>query len=287
MTTFFQSLFRDWGYRWHAIRVIEKRNSQSTFYGIGIYISIAVALFLAAVLLSNTLGGAEQSDVLVVLEPLFGAVFLSTAVVSIYIALMSAISASRERDMGTLEVLFYGPVDEAAFVLGKFLAQVKVYATIALITLVWANIVTWLLNFSFSIDVLIVLATSVLTAAAVIAFGLMVAMLGGRARNAVIVFILTVFLLLGFQVAEVFVTVIQRPESATASDPILVVRMAVVIINSVLKWLSPYAQLQLSMDALSQNSWGDYFIHLIVMGLQSIVMLLISIYTLHRKGARG
>ncbi|MCC6904586.1 MAG: ABC transporter permease subunit [Anaerolineae bacterium] len=289
MATNLSSVVRNWQHRWRAIRTIEKRNSQATFFSIGIYITVAVALFSAALALNNTVRSTDQNDALVALQPLsFAAIFLCTALVSIYIALTSALSASRERDLGTLEVLFYGPVDEASFVLGKFLAQVKVYAVVSLIVLVWTNVITWLLNIAFSLDTVFVLLTSIFVASAVIAFGLMVAMIGGKARSALIAFIVTVLVLVGLQIADVVVTTaIQIPENATLTDPVLVIRTALGVINSVVRWISPYAQLQLGMDALAQGVVPSYLFHVGITIIQTVIMLVISILVLRKKGARG
>jgi ABC-type transport system involved in multi-copper enzyme maturation permease subunit len=271
----------------HAASVIQERSSQSSLRQPGTYIVTAFALLIGAVLLHSALNFTERNAVFVSVQPFFAPVLVTTTLVSLYLALQAAFSTARERDLGTLEVLFYGPVNTAAFIMGKFLAQVWVYAGMMLIVLVWTNLLTWLLNFAFSLPLVILLVTSIVSAAAVIAFGLLVAALGGRTRSTLVYFIIVVALLVGAQVADVIASdVIPTPENATQNDPLLVVRAGLAAMNNVLQWVSPYAQLQSAMNALVSDSPAEYLLGLGVLLAQAALLLAASIVIFHIRGTR-
>jgi len=194
---------------------------------------------------------------------------------------------ARERDRGTLEVLFYGPVDEIAYILGLFMAQIKIYLLSILITLLWLNLVTWLLHLAFSIDIFLVLLTSVVVAGVVIAFGLLTAVWGGRTRTALVYYLLVVFLFVGLQIADQTVSNLVLAANPTINDPLLLIRNVLNGISDITQWVSPYAQLNQVIDAIMQRMPGDYLGHLAVLVSQLAIMLYGSFFILRRKGVRG
>jgi ABC-type transport system involved in multi-copper enzyme maturation permease subunit len=288
MTASSPPLLKNWNYRWHAAQSIQRRASQSSFYSLGIYVTMAVSLLISAVTLHNSLRFTEQNFVMLARQPLFLSIFVNTVLTSLFLAMRAALAAARERDQGTLEVLMYGPVDEAAFILGSFFAQLRVYLGVVVVAVVWSNLVTWLLNLQFSWEVTALLLTTVATAAAVIAFGLLLAAWGGRTRATLIYFILISLFVVGVQVAdEVVRNLLVADQRGGLNDPLLLLRNALAAINGVVQWVSPYAQLRAAMDALLDHDAGSYLFHLAVTLVQVVVLLGGSILVLRRRGARG
>ncbi len=281
------SMTRHWAWRWHAILAMQARNTQSLVYSLGIYVSVALALAAGALMLHNTLRYVELNAVLSTRQPLFLPIAIMTGVVSIYLALVASLAAARERDRGTLEVLLYGPVDEASFILGHFIAPLQVYAGISLFGFVWANLVTWLLHLDFSLWTAVLLLTTITTVAAIIAFGLLVAVWGGRTRSALVYFILVVLLFASLQIADSVVSGMAISSNPTDNDPVLLLRNVLAFINNIIQWVSPFAQLTRMMDDLINGSLGSYLLHLCVTLVQTGVFLWASIWTLKRKGAKG
>ncbi|NOH10086.1 MAG: ABC transporter permease subunit [Chloroflexi bacterium] len=278
--------FRHWRDRWHAANSIQRRASQSAFYGLGIYIAMSAALVIAAVSVNNTLQFTEQNILFVSRQPIFLPILVNTVITSVYLAMITTINVSRERDQGTLETLVQGPVDGFAFLLGNFLAQIKVYAALALVAFVWSNLLTWLLHLQFSIEVSIVLLASLAAASVVIAFGLFVAMWGGRSRTALIYFTLITLLVIGIQLADQVVAGIVLSQNPSFNDPLITVRNVLGAVNGIVKWISPYSQLDLTMTALVDRAYLDFFTHIGVMLVQATVFLLGSVWLLDRKGVR-
>ncbi len=279
-------VLRHWADRWHAAQSIQRRASQSVFFGLGIYVAMSVALIVAAVVLNNSTQFTEQNILLLSRQPIFLPILVNTIVTSIYLAMITAVNVSRERDQGTLEALLVGPVDAASFLLGNFLAQIKIYAALALVAFVWSNLLTWLLHLKFSLEVVAVLVASIAAAAAVIAFGLFVAMWGGRSRTALIYFILVTLFVIGLQVADGVVANLVVSSNPTFNDPLITVRDVLAQASNVVRWISPYSQLDLAMQALLDRAYGDAFFHFCIMLLQALIFLGGSVLLLQRKGVR-
>ncbi len=276
-----------WGKRWHAVQAIQARSRSAIIYGLGIYITLAAAFAASAIVLHNSLRFVERNAVMTARQPLFLPIAFMVAVVSLYLGMSAALAVARERDRGTLQVLMFGPVDETGFLLGHFAAQLQVYVGVVLIAIVWVNLVTWILHLAFSIPVIILLFSSIATVGAVVAFGLLVAVWGGRTRSALVYFILIALLFIGLQLGREVVNGMALTGSTTQNDPIFLIRNALVAITLVTEWVSPYAQLSRIMDALPDSNWGRYLLHMGVTLVQMLVFLGISVWILRRKGPRG
>jgi hypothetical protein len=152
---------------------------------------------------------------------------------------------------------------------------------------VWSNLVTWLLHLQFSFGPAYVLLATIGTVAAIVAFGLLVAVGGGRTRTALAYFILAILLLASLQIADTIVSAIATSTNPTENDPILVIRNALVFVNGILQWVSPYSQLTQIIDDLLNASFASSLFHLGVTLAQAALYLLLSVRILKRKGARG
>jgi hypothetical protein len=75
-------------------------------------------------------------------------------------------------------------------------------------------------------------------------------------------------------------------QNPSINDPLITVRNVLGIANGVVKWISPYSQLDLVMTALIDRAYLDFFVHIGVMLVQAIVFLLGSVWLLERKGVR-
>jgi len=277
---------RHWRDRWHAANSIQRRASQSAFFGWGIYLAMTVSLLIAAISVNNTLNFTEQNVLFVSRQPIFLPILINTIITSIYLAMVSTLAVSSERDQGTLETLLQGPVDGFAFILGNFMAQIKVYAALALVAFVWSNVLTYLLHLRYSIGVAVVLVVSLAAVSVVIAFGMFVAMWGGRSRTALIYFTLITLLVVGIQLADQIVVGVVVSQNPSVNDPLVTVRNVLGVANGIVKWISPFSQLDLAMNAQVDRAYPAFFTHIGVMLGQAVVFLLGSVWLLERKGVR-
>lgn len=253
-------------------------------WGPGIYIVISLALFAALLLLRNYMSFVGESG-LVILSgafnfPLFVTIFLA----AIFLALTSVMTIARERDTGTIEVLFYGPIDSGAYVLGKYLAQLVTYVVMLLLL----GVVFWLFvnatNFTFPLSLGWVILLSVLVASDVIAFGIFLSALSGKVRTALAIFLGVVLILLAIQFGDELVIAI--PLESRYYNPVLVLQSTLSHLGQVARWLSPFSYLMQGMEAVRRGDSTGYLTVTVVSLLFTLLFLVLAILALSRKGVR-
>jgi ABC-type transport system involved in multi-copper enzyme maturation permease subunit len=273
--------------RWHSINIIQKRASQSKLWSLGVFVTMTIALMISSILLINGMRFIETNLLMVEKQVLLVPVLTNGILISLYLALLAAIGFSRELDKGTLETLLYGPVNELTFIIGSFLAYLKVFTITLIITLIWSNLCVWILNLSFRLDVLGLLIASLFMTAELIALGLFSAAWGGKTRNALIYLVLVILLLGGVQIADFIVSGLVQLTTSTASDPMIVVRDILASINGITRWFSPFALGLHSMELIIEQSYTQYFLNIGLMILETIFLIGGSIVLLKKKGVRG
>lgn len=277
---------RVWARRLQAARVIGERQQAGLVASIGIYVTMSLALAAASLTLHNTIRFVERNAVLSARQPLFLPVTLIVVAFSFILATGAALATARERDRGTLRVLLFAPVDEFAFLLGHFRAQVATYTLMAVFGLVWANLATYLLNLDFSWHVIAAFALSILTVAAVVAFGLLAGVWAGTTRTAIVYLTLITVALIGLQVGGDVISGLSREMSPTQNDPIFVVRDVLLALNAIAQWVSPYAQLSQALEALLDGNAGRVALHVGVTIVQIVAFFSAAVLALKRKEGR-
>lgn len=275
-----------WADRWHAARIIQRRYTSSIFASPGIYLSLAVVLGVGAATLDNAVHFTERNAVLVTIEPLLLPITLVAVLMSLYLGLSAGLAVAREYERSTLEVLFYGPVDAVAFLAGIFLAQFGIYLQVALLTYIWTNVASWLLNLEFSMIPLAALVGSIAPVAMVIAIALLTSVVGRRRRTALIYFLLIVLLALALEVAVQILSIIPQAATPTQNDPLLLFRSTLATLSGVAQWISPYAQLNAGLEALLERNFAIYALHFGVTVAEAVLLVAGSVMVLRRKGVR-
>ena len=273
--------------RWHSINIIQTRASQSKLWSLGVFVTMTIALMISSILLINGMRFIETNLLMVEKQALLVPVLTNGILISLYLALLAAIGFSRELDKGTLETLLYGPVNELTFIIGSFLAYLKVFTITLIITLIWSNLCVWILNLSFRLDILGLLIASLFMTAELIALGLFSAAWGGKTRNALIYLVLVILLLGGVQIADFIVSGLVQLTTTTVSDPMIVVRDILASVNGITRWFSPFALGLHSMEAIIEQSYTQFFLNIGLMVLETILLLGGAIVLLKKKGVRG
>jgi hypothetical protein len=274
-------------FRLHAINVIMSRVSQTRFWGWGIFITVTVSLAFSSIMLVNYSRFTDTNLISVEKQPLTTAILLSVIMVSLYLSLTVSLNVSREYSNNTIEMLFYGPVDESSYMLGNFFAQIKLFIYTLVPILIWMNLSIWLLNLDFRLDMFAMLIASIFMCGQLVAFGLLMAAWGGKRRNALVYFLLIILLVGGIQVADLIVSTLVQIQSSIETDPVVVVRNVLSALNSVIAWISPYSQLDNTFDAILDKTFTGFIGTLGLMFIEMIGMLAGSILLLKRKGVRG
>jgi hypothetical protein len=221
------------------------------------------------------------------IQPLAMPILLSVILVSLYLSITISLNVSQEYDNNTIEMLFYGPVDEMSYMLGNFFAQIKLFIYTLIAILIWMNFSIWLLNLDFRVDMFAMLIASVFMSGQLVAFGLLVAAWGGKQRNTLVYFLLIILFLGGIQVADVIASTLVQIQSVVANDPLVVIRNVLSWLSGIITWISPYSQLSNAFEAILNNALGSFMGILGLMFVEMLLMLVGSILLLKRKGVRG
>jgi ABC-type transport system involved in multi-copper enzyme maturation permease subunit len=278
------NLRSDWGHRWHATYLIHQRDRRAMIFGRGMYIVLSLSLLVAVFLLRNNLTFINENGLLVVSgafnAPLFVVIILS----SIYLALSSVTTIAREREHGTMEALFYGPIDSISYVLGKYLAQISTYVVMIVIYTLSFMLYAGLTNFTFSFSLSWIIVLSVLIASNFIAVGIFFSTLSSKVRTALLFFLSVVLVFLVIEVAHDFLSTI--PLQTEYYNPLSFSQSVLAFLNQIVNWLSPLAYLNEGMEAVRRSSATAYLLIFSISTVYTLVFLGLSVVTLERKGVR-
>jgi ABC-type transport system involved in multi-copper enzyme maturation permease subunit len=270
-------------YRWHPIKAIIKREAKSSFFGLGLYIAATIACFVASFIFNSYINTVQGNNIMVMASPLNNPLFYAVIVAALYTAISSSTALSREKDKGTLEILFYGPVDYASIILAKFLEDLVSFLIIMLLVtlyFVYAAITT---NLGFSITYLYTVILAVFLAASMSSFGLWLSSLTTRIRTSILLFILIMGGFLGIQFLEGYILTL-KPENLSLS---MIYIMGVVSnILRVIKWASPFNYLTNGINAVALGSTSLYLENMLGALVYTALLLTLTVYTLKWKGVR-
>jgi ABC-type transport system involved in multi-copper enzyme maturation permease subunit len=201
----------------------------------------------------------------------------------LFLALASVATIARKRDQGTLEVLFYGPVDVRAYVLAKYLAHVLAYLPIGLglaaLMFAYAGMTGLRLPQAFALELLL----SVFTAAAVTALGVCLSTLARGVRAGIALLGVLTALFLAIRVGSELLSGIAVTNNVS---PLLVLRNVVLALDATAGYVSPFGLFQSGVDALVRQDLVAYVSMILLSCLQCAVLLTASARLLARRGVR-
>jgi len=268
----------------HTVKALAKRDLYSTLSSLGIYIAAFLSFVASSFILKNFLQSIKGDDILISADPLNYPLFISTVIVSFYLALLSAISISREKDQGTLEVLFCGPVSSSTYILGKYIKNILTYFVVVLFFLVYFWGVSLLTNLGFSSRLGKAILTSIFSLSCVISFGLFISSLTKKMRNSIIWLIGILILFLAVGIGQ---TILFGMPQGEVSSVLTYLTDTLSVVSRGVDWISPFSYLSRGIDAISLDNsflWGLNILYSII---YSAVLLLFSICIFKRKGVRG
>ncbi|NLJ86948.1 MAG: ABC transporter permease subunit [Firmicutes bacterium] len=270
-------------YRSNAIGVIARRDIKSTINGIGIYVAISLAFLISMLFVRSNLRGVTENGLMVMVNPLNYPLFIAVIIGATYLALTSTISVSREREQGTLEVLFYGPVDSTTYILAKFLEQLVTFVGMIAIYIVVFFVISKLTNFGMDGSFLAMAGLSILLAASIVAFGLFLSTFARSTRTSVI---LLLVLLVAFLAIDIVAGVLNSMSARDMSVTLIYARVAMDMLNRGLKWISPFAYLNRGVVAIGLGGTSHILGSIGASLLYTIALLALATHFLDRRGVR-
>lgn len=271
-------------YRTNTVKVTAKREFFSTVYGVGLYAVLFFIFLLTSYLsirvsLLNVMQNGLQALPNPITSPFFTAVFLAAT----YLGLCSAISISREREQGTLEVLFYGPVDSTSYILGKFTQQLLTFGVVLLFGVVNFFLVSLFTNLGFSSKFLGLLVLSIFLASSMVSFGIFLSAVAKRTIAGVVLFISLVLFFVVFWGAHGFIMSLSGLKLTTF---LVYARLILDNLNAVIQWISPLSYFLRGMMAVDLGSVKEYAISIVSSTIYTAVLLGLSVVMLERRGVK-
>ena len=271
-------------YRMNAIKITAKRELLSTLYGFGLYVVMFVIFLLTAygsirISLMNVVNNGLEALPNPITSPFYLTVFLAAT----YLGLCSAIAISRERDQGTLEVLFYGPVDSTSYVLGKYLQQILTFGVVLAFSLVNFFLLSQFTNLGFTGNFFGLLILSVFLASCMISFGIFLSAAAKKTVFAVAMFITLVLFFVIFWGAH---SVIMSLPGKSLTTFLIYTRLVLDNLNTVVQWISPLAYFQRGMMAVAQSNFWQYLLSIISSLIYTAVLLGAAVTIFDRKGVK-
>lgn len=271
-------------YRTRAIRVTAKRELLSTLYGFGLYLVLSVIFLLTSyasirISLLNVVNNGLEALPNPITSPFYLTVFLA----STYLGLCSAVAISREREQGTLEVLFYGPVDSLSYVLGKYAQQILTFGVVMVFSLVNFFLLSQFTNLGFSGNFFGLLILSVFLASCMIAFGIFLSAASKRTIFAVVLFLALVLFFVIFWGAH---SLIMSLPGKSLTTLLVYTRLVLDNLNAVIQWISPLAYFVRGMVAVSQANLPQYIVSIMSSLVYTAVLLWLTVTIFDRKGVK-
>lgn len=245
--------------------------------------SLVVALAVAGWVMANELRLVLANDVMVVADPFRGAISASVFVLALSFGIAGVVAVSRERESGTLEILFYGPIDEIGYLGGKLAGLLAAFILAIPVILGGLLLISALTGFAITLTAIISLGVSIVPAAEVVAFGLFLAAIATRMRTSLLLFVACTFLLVASATAYGFLA---RLPVDDVSSPLLTLRDALGSLSVVIDVVSPFAHLERAVDSVAIESWASLAGTLALGVAYTVGLLIAAAVLLRRTGVR-
>jgi ABC-type transport system involved in multi-copper enzyme maturation permease subunit len=267
--------------RWSVAGVLVRREAKAAVRAAGGYVALSLAVSAAAWMLLIEMRALDGTGILVRAEIFGTPVAAAMLVLALFLAVWAAISAARDRENGTLEVLFYAPVEEFSYVLGKVGGLLLAYLAALPVLVACLLLISLVTGFLLTPIVLASIALSTVPAAEVISFGVLLSIGTNGVRSALLALIGIVVLLLGATLAYRMVLLFPIEDPAS---PMLPLRDALAAVNTVMAWISPFAYFERIVEGIATGAWRTALISLAAAMAYTIAMIGLAAHWLRRRG---
>ncbi len=263
---------------------IARREAKASMHGFGFYVAIAVAMVAATWIFLVDLRAVEAAGILVRAEAFGAPLVVTMFILGFFLAVAATVSVVRDRNRGTLEVLFYGPVDEVSYIVGKVGGLLLGFLVALPLVLAGLFLLSLMTGFLLTPSIYAAIALSVVPALEIISLGILVSVCASRVRTAVLVAIGLIAFLVGVTLAHEMVLLVPVED---ASSPIIPLRDALRTLNAIIVLVSPFAHLERIVDAVNAASWQRAGVDLLLALALSLGLVAAAIAWLRRRGVHG
>lgn len=267
-----------------VMKVLFKRDFLYSLYSFGYYVALFASFFVSSFILKNFLDSIGEEDILVSAYPLNYPLYITLVIISLYLVIISGISISREREQGTLEVLFYGPVTSGSFLWGKYFKDLCLGIVALGFTAVYFYLVSAFTNIGFTMGLVKALIMSIFLISCVVSFGLFISSLTGRIRSSVLALVAVLGSFLAIQFAY---NALLGFEKESLSVPMLYVRQTMSYVFRGISWISPFAYLSRGLDSVVLENPLLYLANIVYALVYSLIFMFLSVYVMSKKGVKA
>lgn len=259
---------------------LARRELLAALQGPSLYLMVTLACLVAAVLIKSYLDYVGNNGTLVLANPLETPLIFAVLAMTAYLGLSAAAGLAGERERGTLEVLFYGPVDSCAYIAGKMLGHLATYALAVAALAGFLGLSSLLTGMPLDGATLLLLTASMLPAACMIALGLLVAALVGRLRPALALTALALAILITIDAGN-------QIAAAQPGDSLLGSAAGLLsTVSALTSWLSPFGYFWRASEGFGFGFAGDVLLDLGIALLYGALLTALAVVALRRRGVQ-
>jgi ABC-type transport system involved in multi-copper enzyme maturation permease subunit len=277
-----KSEFKFWSFDWPVIRLMMEQSLRSVGMGWGAYVVWALGFTGVLLVFRNTLGVIRTGYATVLSEPLVIPVAGMAVVIGLFMAFLAGLSIARERELGTLETLFYGPIHYRDYILGKILGYWAAYGIVMIVFLLVCTGLAWVVHLTFSPLLLLIGLFTVCVAVSLVGWGVLAAAIMNSVRGTLFFLLGLMIIFLGLPLGSELLT---SAVSSQTSLNLIVLRDSFEALTNIISLFSPIAYLLNGIDTLMRASRLEFLQYLaftIVYGTATIVL---ATWLFRRKGA--
>ena len=268
--------------RWHTMRRIATQQPRDTLFGWGIYITAVISVAFAALQIFNSARFVGESSLNILAQPFLLPLQAALSLAILFVATEATLAIARPREQGSLQILFFAPIDEPILIGGNFLAGLLVYILFILLTLPILLLLAWITNFVIPTILLWAIIPTIFAVGVTIAFGLFVSAAAPSARAAVLVLVAGILILLGLQSA--YTALLNVPPTSRFFDALLFIRTILANLQTILSWLSPFRMLDVILTSSLNNDWLALIKQLGIALVMIVIWLFAAVRMLRHRG---
>lgn len=268
--------------RRNAIRRIAQQQARDSLFGWGIYITAAISVGIAALLVFNSVRFVGESSLNIIGEPFLAPLLTALSLAVLLVAVEATLAIARPREQGSLQILFFAPIDEPILIGGHFVAGLLIYILFVALTLPILLLLAWRTNFVIPLNLVLALIPTLFAAGASIAFSLFVSAAAPSARSAVLILVAGILILLGLQSA--YTALLSIPPTSRFYDAFLFIRTILANVQLLLAWISPFRMLDVMLRSALNKDWLALVQQVGIALAASAVWLFAAVRMLKRRG---
>lgn len=268
--------------RWRGLWRIAQQQARETALGWAIYVVVALAVLVAVILVYNAIRFTLESGLNIVVSPFFLPLQVALSLAILFVAVEATLAIARPREHGSLQVLFFAPIDYPVLVGAHYLSGLAVYVLFLALLALPLFLLAWATNFVVPPALLWGLPPSLLVAGLAVSFGLFISAAAPSGRVAILFLIAATLLLVVVQGG--YAALLNIPPTSRYYDALLFLRVLLRQIHTFLQWVSPFRMLDALLGAAMRADWVALLQYSSAALLGTAAWLAAAIWAIRRRG---